>query len=303
MPASPLDTPAARWLERLWFQPVPIDPAWLGAVGPERALLMQIVGNGWERTQPFTRYLAPDADGALALHVLREDDATADAELMALAATLAGAAPGLCVRMLPEPDPLAPAAVTQGDIRERIREIAAGLAPCGIAAAEDFFSYIEVSHGWTLRWRLVDAAGRELARGGRHDGLVEAQGGKPTPGCSARLSPELLAAEPPAAGTVPVVAAAFDSGVAWETFALAHELRAAGLRAYFHHGAKNLRRSFKEADRVGAATIVVLGGHEWERGEVTLRDAATREETQVPRAEVVQRLAAREGVAGFHPRG
>lgn len=295
MPPPPLESPAARWLERLWFEPVRPDAA-LAAKGPERALLRHVAARSWERTQPFTRYLSEAPDGALALHVLREDDATADAELMALAAALAAGTPGLCVRMLPEPDPLAPASVTQGDIRDRIREITAGLALCRIAAAEDFFSYIEVSHGWALRWRLVDAAGRELARGGRHDGLLEACGGHPAPAACARIAAELLGSAPPAHGHAPVVAAAFDSGVAWETFAMACELRAAGLRAYFHHGAKNLRRSFKEADRIGAATIVVLGGHEWERGDVVLRDAATREEVPVPRADAVRRLA-REGTS------
>lgn len=85
----------------------------------------------------------------------------------------------------------------------------------------------------------------------------------------------------------------FDSGVAAESLALAIRLRRAGIATAYLHGAKNLNRQTKEAFRLGVSWLVLLGGREWERGAVALRNFATREEREVPPQALPELLRAR----------
>ena len=66
----------------------------------------------------------------------------------------------------------------------------------------------------------------------------------------------------------------FDKADAAASFALAQELRAAGIRAEAYVGNGKMGDQFKYADKRGAAIAVIEGGDERARGEVTLKDLA-----------------------------
>ena len=51
-----------------------------------------------------------------------------------------------------------------------------------------------------------------------------------------------------------------------------------------------MKAQFKQAERVGARYALVLGGNEVLTGQAKLKDMATREETPVALAELVQRV-------------
>jgi histidyl-tRNA synthetase len=127
-----------------------------------------------------------------------------------------------------------------------------------------------------------------IGGGGRYDRLMEAYGGKPTPGLGwalgferTLLAMEAAGAQIPTPALAEVYVARVDAQVAAEAFAIASELRDAGVAAELDHVGRSLKAQFKQADRLGARLVVVVGPEEIAAGEVTIRDMNTKEETRV----------------------
>jgi histidyl-tRNA synthetase len=127
-----------------------------------------------------------------------------------------------------------------------------------------------------------------IGGGGRYDRLMEEYDGPPTPGLGFALGFErtLLALEAagievPAPPRAEVYVARVDDSVAAEVFALAQRLRDAGIAAEMDHQGRSLKSQFKQADRLGARFVAVLGPDEVAAGEFTLRDMSTKDETRV----------------------
>ena len=72
-----------------------------------------------------------------------------------------------------------------------------------------------------------------------------------------------------------------------EVFALAHELRAAGIRTEADYQGRSLKSQFKQADKLGARLILVIGGDELAAGKVKVRDMVSHDEELVDRAAIV----------------
>lgn len=138
-----------------------------------------------------------------------------------------------------------------------------------------------------------------IGGGGRYDRLMEQYGGPPTPGLGFALGFErtLLALEAagvsiPAPPRAEVYVARVDDSVTAEVFGLAQRLRDAGIAAELDHQARSLKSQFKQADRLGARFVAVLGPDELAEGEFTLRNMSTKEETRVAIASAEGTLAA-----------
>jgi len=117
--------------------------------------------------------------------------------------------------------------------------------------------------------------------GGRYDGLAEQLGGRPTPGVGFGMGLErlLLVLEqegievPPGPGLdVYIATAGTDPSRA---LGLADRLRRAGLAADVDVMARGLRAQMKQADRLGARFVLVLGEDEIRRGVAAIREMAT----------------------------
>ena len=117
-----------------------------------------------------------------------------------------------------------------------------------------------------------------VCAGGRYDGLVEIQGGKPWPGVGFAMGQERLVelmrdqAEPEAeAPDVFLVMAG--EGAVTAGLQLAEKLRngVRGLRLQSNLGGGSFKAQFKRADRSGAALALVLGEDELKQGEVTIK--------------------------------
>ena len=115
--------------------------------------------------------------------------------------------------------------------------------------------------------------------GGRYDDLVARFSGEPTPATGfsfgvSRLAAALRAAGRDAAGELrgPVVVIAFDQARMGDYFALAAELRAAGVAAEVYLGASGMRAQMKYADRRLSPAAVILGEDELAAGTVTIKD-------------------------------
>jgi len=132
-----------------------------------------------------------------------------------------------------------------------------------------------------------------IGGGGRYDGLMEQYGGPSTPGLGFALGFErtLLAMEAagalvPSPPLAEVYVARVDASAAQAAFALVARLRDSGVAAECDHQARSLKSQFKQADRLRARLVAVVGPEEISAAQVTLRDMGTKEETRVSLADV-----------------
>lgn len=132
-----------------------------------------------------------------------------------------------------------------------------------------------------------------IGGGGRYDRLTELFGGRPTPGLGFALGFErtllALAALKVDMGAAPpaqVFVTRVDESVFHLAFSLAQQLRDCGLATEIDHLDRSLKAQFKQADKLGARAVVVVGPAEAAEGKVTLRDMATKAESRVAIAEL-----------------
>ncbi|HEY2178687.1 MAG TPA: histidine--tRNA ligase [Caulobacteraceae bacterium] len=118
-----------------------------------------------------------------------------------------------------------------------------------------------------------------MGGGGRYDGLVARFTGQATPATGFSFGVSRLAAALAAAGAAgaeaprgPVVIVAFDESRMGEYFAVAGELRAAGMAAEVYLGESGMRAQLKYADRRASPAAVILGDDEIAAGTVTIKD-------------------------------
>ncbi len=98
---------------------------------------------------------------------------------------------------------------------------------------------------------------------------------------------EAAGVEVPAPPIAEAYVARVDASVASEVFSVASALRDGGVAAEMDHQGRSLKAQFKQADRLGARAVVVVGPDEVAAGEVTVRHMGTREENRVAIADVV----------------
>jgi histidyl-tRNA synthetase len=140
------------------------------------------------------------------------------------------------------------------------------------------------------------AAG-SLGGGGRYDHLIEQLGGPDVPATGASFGIERLLALLPASsafqrGRLDVAVTIMSEELAGESFALAAAARSAGLRASVYLGASGkLGKQLRWASDQGARWCLIYGHRELESGLVKVRDMVSREETDVPAAELGRHLA------------
>jgi histidyl-tRNA synthetase len=136
-----------------------------------------------------------------------------------------------------------------------------------------------------------------IGGGGRYDGLMELEGGKPTPGIGFAVGFEriVLALEDAGvdlAGEDPscVYVANTEADLREKVFPLTLALRQAGIRCEADYQGRSLKSQFKQADKHHARVCVVLGPDEVAAQTATLRDMATHEQVTVPQAQLVEKV-------------
>ncbi len=127
-----------------------------------------------------------------------------------------------------------------------------------------------------------------IGGGGRYDGLMELEGGRPTPGIGFAVGFERIEIALQALGrtlATPVPSCVYVAATPAQrakVFAVAQALREAGVRTEEDYQARSLKSQFKQADKLNARVCVVLGDDEVAAGMATVRDMATHEQVQVP---------------------
>lgn len=118
-----------------------------------------------------------------------------------------------------------------------------------------------------------------IGGGGRYDDLIARFTGERVPatgfsiGVSRLVAAQArLGADEQESAPGPVVVLALDGERIGDYFAMADELRRAGIRAEAYLGASGMKAQLKYADKRGAPVAVIQGGDELAKGTVTLKD-------------------------------
>ena len=189
------------------------------------------------------------------------------------------------------------------DCAAHYAQVKAYLDEAGIAYEEDP-TLVRGLDYYTRTVFEVDVAGAgvgAIGGGGRYDGLMELEGGKPTPGIGWAVGFERIELALRSLGrtleTEPAdcvyVACTPDQRPA--AFTAARALRTQGIRVEEDYQARSLKSQFKQADKLRARICVVLGADEVAAGVATVRDMATHDQEQVPLASLAAAVAARLG--------
>ena len=183
------------------------------------------------------------------------------------------------------------------ECRDHYEQVKRYLDAAGIAYVEDP-TLVRGLDYYTRTVFEVEAPGAgvgSIGGGGRYDGLVELEGGKPTPGVGfavgferAMLALEAFGVDPASDAPSCIYVANAGAELRGEVFALTHELRAAGIRTEADYQGRSLKSQFKQADKLGARLILIVGGDELAAGKVKVRDMVSHEEQLVDRSAIVE---------------
>ena len=145
--------------------------------------------------------------------------------------------------------------------------------------------------GAIMEVAVPDLAG-SLGGGGRYDGLIGMFSGEEIPACGFSLGLERILVVmternmfPPdlAGGGADVMVTLFEGEPIEDALRLAAELRAAGLRVDVYPEPDKLGKQFKYAASRGVRFVTIAGADERARGEVTVKNMETGEQSAVKR--------------------
>ena len=188
------------------------------------------------------------------------------------------------------------------DCAEHYSKVKSYLDAAGIAYVEDptLVRGLDYYTRTVFEVEATDGGVGAIGGGGRYDGLMELEGGKPTPGIGFAVGFERIALalaaqggslETPEPSCVYVACTSSEErGVAFD---VTLALRQAGIRTEADYQGRSLKSQFKQADKLGAAVCVVIGPDEVAAGTATLRDMSTHEQVSVPLADVAARVGER----------
>ena len=131
--------------------------------------------------------------------------------------------------------------------------------------------------------------------GGRYDGLSESLDGPTAPGIGFAIGEDRLMlalqsqGERPAASLQAFIAP-LGAGMNVHALKLARELRRAGVSADLGDESFRLKKSFELAEKAAAHYIVIVGENEVAADQLAVKNFATGEQVQVPRAKLTEYL-------------
>ena len=136
-----------------------------------------------------------------------------------------------------------------------------------------------------------------LGGGGRYDNLVEVCGGNPTPaiGFAVGLERILLALENKKVDLdfrekEKIFVATIGDKAGLEGTKLVMELRKNDLKADKDYLDRSLKAQMKQANRIGARHVIILGDEEIEKNKIVLRDMQTGDQKEVSIQEIVKTI-------------
>jgi histidyl-tRNA synthetase len=125
--------------------------------------------------------------------------------------------------------------------------------------------------------------------GGRYDGLIEEVGGPSTPGMGFAIGMERLLLTlkeqqllPPPPKNQPLFIVALGDAAKMKAFELQQQLRAHDVYAEIDLMGRSMKGQMKSANKLEADYTVIIGDDELAKGQVQVRNMATKEQVSVP---------------------
>ena len=142
---------------------------------------------------------------------------------------------------------------------------------------------------------------RAILGGGRYDNLLADVGGQPLPAVGFAMGDVVIGIVLQEAGLLPsfdptpasVLVTVFDESLWLNSYALAADLRKAGLNAIVFPEPVKLPKQFKYADKMKMRVVVTVGPDEAEKGQAAVKNLLNGEQVIVPReatAEAVRKI-------------
>ncbi|MCG2785433.1 MAG: histidine--tRNA ligase [Anaerolineae bacterium] len=146
---------------------------------------------------------------------------------------------------------------------------------------------------------LSGSVRRAILGGGRYDNLLADVGGDPLSGVGFAMGDVVIGIILQEKGLLPafvpspapVLVTVFDENLWMNSFSLANELRAAGLKVLSYPEPAKLPKQFKFADRMGIRVVTVIGPDEAASGQVTVKNLASGTQETVERTQVAKTIA------------
>ncbi|MBN8656371.1 MAG: histidine--tRNA ligase [Anaerolineae bacterium] len=143
---------------------------------------------------------------------------------------------------------------------------------------------------------VTGALKRAIFGGGRYDNLLADVGGQPLSGVGFAMGDVVIGIILQEAGLLPeyqpspaqVLVTVFDEKLWMPSFALAAELRGAGLNVMVSPEPTKLPKQFKFADKMKMKIALVLGPDEVEKGLVVIKNLVSGEQVQVKKEALVE---------------
>ncbi|NCP87010.1 MAG: histidine--tRNA ligase [Anaerolineae bacterium CG_4_9_14_3_um_filter_57_17] len=140
---------------------------------------------------------------------------------------------------------------------------------------------------------------RAILGGGRYDNLLADVGGDPLSGVGFAMGDVVIGIILQEKGLIPaftpspapILVTVFDESLWLDSFAVAAELRAAGLNVIVSPEPAKLPKQFKFADRMGIRVAVVLGPDEAASGQVTLKNLKNGTQQTVSRSQAPKEIS------------
>jgi histidyl-tRNA synthetase len=141
-----------------------------------------------------------------------------------------------------------------------------------------------------------------VAGGGRYDGLVKALGGPDTPATGFAIGIDRLAEitgldRNDFIKTPDIYLAALGEKSLSLAFEWKSSLCLEGVKTEMDFGDKSLKSQMKQADRLDAAHVLIVGDNEIKQGSVILRNMTTKEQTSIPIENVVENIKTKLGAS------
>ena len=139
---------------------------------------------------------------------------------------------------------------------------------------------------------------RAILGGGRYDNLLADVGGQPLPATGFAMGDVVVGIILQEAGLVPefvpspapVMVTMFDESLRLQSFALAGDLRRAGLNVMIYPEPAKLPKQFKFADKMKVKVAVTIGPDEAAKGQVAVKSLANGEQVIVTREAAVETI-------------
>ncbi|HEY5903474.1 MAG TPA: histidine--tRNA ligase [Anaerolineales bacterium] len=150
-------------------------------------------------------------------------------------------------------------------------------------------------------FEAIDVSGslkRSILGGGRYDNLLSDVGGEKLPATGFAMGDVVVGiilqenglVPPFKPSPAPVLVTVFDESLWVQSLQLASELRAAGVGVLTYPEPAKLPKQFKYADRMGVRLAATIGPDEAARGEVSIKDLQTGEQTSVKWSEAASTI-------------